>query len=238
VHIDITLGERLDVVIGERKCVSNLQDITQDGNMVLSQPMFRGVPMPIADGEPLHVVYYRPGGMFTFAAAVIRHFRTETGLELLELQPRGAVSKYQRRDDVRLNCAYGLKMRVLASSETVQQEYLEDLLHSLPKRRAHGELRTVKGEGAAFTDGTGIDISCGGMLFATKTPHEKDTLLEVSLMLPGLAPMAADALVVRQIPAAEPGESPRESVRYVHLSEGLRTVLAKFIFQEQVRRRK
>lgn len=233
---EIGLGEKLDIMIGERKCASMLEDITDAGTLIISHPTYKSIPMPLLSTESVQVVYYRASGMFSFVASALRHFKDERGIALMELQIKSPVSRYQRRDFVRFDCTYRLDVRVIASAEQVTRDSVENILSGMTEWLVFGGTPPAGMETTA-ENCAGIDISGGGLCFSGTRSYEKDTLLECALHLPRLAPMTMNVLVIRTI-YVPGGDPPRVSCRFVGISEDERRVITKYIFDEQVKQKR
>ena len=230
---DLTLGERLDVVIGERRCISNVQEITREGTLVISAPTFRSTRVPVKADDLLNMIYYRASGMFSFIAAVTRIF-DEGSLSLMEVEIRSPISKYQRRDFVRFETVIPLSLVTLASPEAVKNMPVDDTLRMIYDRRFSGSARPGS---TPPVEALSLDISGGGLRFACRQDFERDTLIECTLMLSEESSITADAIVVRNDINREGGARFHIGCRFVNIEERIRRRIIKYIFEEQVKRR-
>ena len=229
---DLTLGERLDVVIGERRCVSNVQDITREGTLIISAPTFRSVSVPIPDGELINLVYFRQSGMFSFVAAVRRHF-DDGNIPLCEIEVKSPISKYQRRDFVRYDTVLPIRVCILASAETLSEMSVEETLRRIFDRRYMGMPRE---EDFPREDCLTLDISGGGLRFSARGRYEKNSLLECTIAFESEGNVTVDALVMR-VEESSSGLPWRVGVQFVNVEERLRRKIIRFIFNEQVKER-
>ncbi len=229
---DLSLGERLDVLIGERRCISNVQEITREGTLIISAPTFRSVTVPIREGELVNVVYFRQSGMFSFVAALLRRF-VSGELEFCEIEIKSPISKYQRRDFVRFETVIPVKVSVLADADVLAKMSIEETLKVIFDRRYMGLPRPNESEADECLS---LDISGGGIRFASKEPYEKNTLLECTLEFQKDDSMTVDVLVVRSEQPLK-GEPHRIGAQYVNIEERLRRRIIKYIFEEQVKER-
>ena len=233
-YYDITLGERVDVVIGEKKCISDVQDITHEGTLVIAQPIYKGTLMPILNGELVQIVYYRSGGMLSFLAQIKAQFQ-EGEAALLELEIKSPISKYQRRDFVRWDTALPMKVRVLAHADQVRDNSVDEILRRLYDKRYVGIPRPEEA-GVMAEACTSLDLSGGGMRFTAADVYEANALIECALQLGKNEVLAVDALVIRT--DVEAGGTPVISVRFVNVDERVRRRIVKYIFDEQIKQRK
>jgi hypothetical protein len=152
VNGELGLGERLEIKIGEKRCVSDIQEFPKEGVLILSAPTYRGVVVPLRKEELLHVTFYRPGGMFSFMARLGRRFHEGT-LALIEAEMCSPISKYQRRDFVRLETVLPVSVRVLAAPEQFAGLTVEEMLAQICDRRTRGS-RGRRSGGRACTRAT------------------------------------------------------------------------------------
>lgn len=230
---DLTLGERLDVIIGERRCVSNVQEITRAGTLIVSAPTFRSVVVPIPEGELINVVYFRQSGMFSFVAALLRRFH-DGNIELCEIEIKSPISKYQRRDFVRYDTVLPVRVSLLANAETLSNMSIEETLRRIFDRRYMGMPR----EGDYPTEEClTLDVSGGGLRFSSRHSYEKNSLLECTVTFSEEDELTVDALVMR-VEESERGMPWRIGVQFVNIEERLRRKIIRYIFNEQVKERK
>ncbi len=226
----LILGERVDVAIGEKKCISSVQEITEAGTLILSCPMYRSALIPLPEGELLHIIYYRPSGMFSFVALSTRRFR-EGALDLIEVELKSPISKYQRRDFVRFDTVLPVSVRLIASTDHIAERSLEDTLRLLYDQRYVGIPRPLLPGEEIYKCYT-IDISGGGARFSTEEHFEVGSLLECSFALRDGLDVTVDAQTVRADSDIATGRC-RVSTRFVNMDERIRRKIIKYIFDRQ-----
>jgi c-di-GMP-binding flagellar brake protein YcgR len=113
--LEITLGDKLEVLIGEKRCASMVQGLRRSGSLLLSPPTYRTVKIPLHPGEKIQVILYRELGMYSFIAQVNKRL-IEGELEMLDVSVVSPVSKYQRRDFVRFETALTLHITRLSGA--------------------------------------------------------------------------------------------------------------------------
>jgi c-di-GMP-binding flagellar brake protein YcgR len=231
---NLHLGEKLDVLIGERKCVSNVQGITPEGTLYVSNPTYRSINMPVHAGEMLNIIYYRPEGMFSFIGGILRIF-TEGDLKMMEVELRSPISKYQRRDFVRFEAALEVNIKVLSDAATVARLTPQENL-----RMTYDKTPPVvdRKPGYAPMEGQTLDISGGGMRFGATIEYEKDALIECKIDLQNGSVFTTDAQVIRCDPDHIGIYEFVICVQFVNLDEGDRRRIIKYIFDRQIKERK
>ncbi|MDR0381824.1 MAG: PilZ domain-containing protein [Oscillospiraceae bacterium] len=232
---ELGLGERLEIMVGEKRCVSDIQELPKEGILILSAPTHRGVPLALPEGEMLHVTFYRAGGMFSFMARLRRRFKEGT-LSLVEVELCSPISKYQRREFVRLETVLPLSVRLLATPEQFAGRTVEEMLRRICDRRYEGIPRPLRPGERIYACHT-IDLSGGGARFAAEENFEKGALLECTFSLKGRESLTADGHVVRVEEQESEGPRYRVSVRFVNMEERLRRNIIKYIFGEQSKER-
>ncbi len=230
---ELMLGDKLEVLIGEHRCVSDVQEITEDGHLIISAPMYRSMVVPLLEGELLHVVYYRKAGMFSFVAQLIRRYR-EGEADLVELALKSPISKYQRRDFVRLDTVIPLSVRLIARPQHVVARSVDEILRMIYDQRYVGVPRPL-GEGEEIYSGYTIDISGGGVRFASRESFETGALVECTLHLSESNEVTVDGQIVRQDSEGNAGQEFRASIQFVNIEERIRRKIIKHIFDQQAK---
>ncbi len=235
-NYELTLGERIDVLMGDQRYPSDVQGFSQDGELILSAPTYKSMTVPLVKGELLHLVYYREAGMFSFMAELISRFR-EGEMDLIKLKLKSPISKYQRRDFVRLDLLIPVSIRLLASRDNVERRSLDEALRLLYDQRYVGIPRpALQGEHVAKC--LTLDLSGGGARFSGSELFEEGALLECTLHLSETLVITVDAQVVRVIEEKGDFRPYRTAVRFVNIEERLRRKIIKFIFDRQTRARR
>lgn len=231
-NYELRLGERLEIMIGENRCACDVQEITEDGLLILSAPTYRGMMVPLLPGELLHVLYYRQSGMFSFIARLVRRFQ-EQELDLIELDLKSPISKYQRRDFVRLSTVLPVTLRLIAAPERLVDRTVDEVLRLIYDQRYVGIPRPLL-EGEEVYKCYTLDLSGGGAQFSTNESFENGSLMECTFHT-GSGDLTVDGQIVRV--DVNRNESPqyRMGVHFVNIDERIRRKIIKFIFEEQAR---
>ncbi len=230
---EFSLGDRLEVMIGENRCVSDVQEITQAGHLIISAPMYRSMLVPLLEGELLHVVYYRTGGMFSFVAQLTRRFR-EGQVDLAELALKSPISKYQRRDFVRIDTVIPVSVRLIARPEHVVERSVDETLRMIYDQRYVGVPRPLMDGEEVYSCYT-LDLSGGGARFSTRETFAPGALVECTFHLTEDSDVTADGQVVRVDSDTVPAPVNRVSVQFVNMDERIRRKFIKYIFDKQVK---
>ncbi|MDR3208176.1 MAG: PilZ domain-containing protein [Oscillospiraceae bacterium] len=232
---ELALGDRLEIMIGEHRCVSDVQEITPRGRLVVSMPMYRSMIVPLQEGEMIQLSYYRTGGMFSFTAQITQRYR-DGALDLMELEFNSPISKYQRRDYVRLDTVIPVSVRLIALPERLEVGSPEETLRMLCDRRYVGAPRPLI-EGEAVYPCYTVDLSGGGVRFASNEKFNADALVECTLRLEESSEVTVDGQVVRVDEQISRAPAYRVSAKFVGIDERTRRKIIKYIYEQEVRQR-
>lgn len=102
----INIGDRIEIIKittkGERTYPSQILDITNEGNFLISGPIWQNQIIPIHKGEKIKISYVvKNKGRYAFDALVIR--REYKNIYILEIQKISNIKKYQMRRYYRFN---------------------------------------------------------------------------------------------------------------------------------------
>ena len=228
---ELKLGDRLEVSVNGRNCISDVQDIT--GHLVISAPMYRGATIPLTVGALLRVSYYRPGGMYSFMANVVKRYRSGE-LDLVDMDVKSTVNKYQRREFVRLETVIPLSVRLIALPEHFLERTPEQVLRLLCDTRFAGVPRP-RLEGEEIFQCYTTDLSGGGACFVSNEKFEQGSLIENTFHLNEYDEVTTDGQIVRVDACQDRLAGWRVSVQYVNIDERVRRRFIKFIFTQQTR---
>jgi len=229
---DLYLGEGIDVRFNGEQYVSDVQDITPKGVIVVSAPMREGAEIPLKKKDTLKITYSRESGMFSFPAEV-QSRRIDNAVSLVELRQSGLVTKKQRREYVRIDAVLDVTMKELMHADKVKEMTMEEALKRIGNRKY--SIMPVLSEPVM---GVTIDISGGGFRIKSPRLFEADTLLECSLSLQGGETVSGDAVVLNSSPTAEDERYPFQIiVEFVGIEEKARQQIIRYIFERQLKKR-
>lgn len=228
------LGERLDVIVADKTYTSSIQEITPEGTLCIGAPVSRSVVIHLRAGDTVDIVYYRPQGMLTFTAGVLRDYE-EKGIQLAEIEIKSTISRFQRREYVRLDISLALRLSMLAAPDEMRDMPAEQTLSLAYDQTSAAQ---KKRSDAPF-EGVTADISGGGLRAFIPTPLQSGTLLECTLWLRNGDSFRSQAKVVRAGESGEGGKLPYTiGLQFVNVNEQARRKIIKYIFDEQIKIRK
>ncbi len=227
---DMKLGERLEVLRGEKRGVSDIQAFTTAGRVVISEPMHGEGILPVKEGDMLRLFYYRPFGMLSCIVTAERVYE-ERELTLIETELRSQVTRYQRREFVRFDAI--LPVRILPLVTAIESDGLdEETVTRLLADRTLTE--PLRGEDAL--KGVTLDISGGGLRFICGQKIEVGTLAACAVFLTDKISVDANIRIVRS--ETDPEDRATASAKFIGMDDDRRGKIIRYIFEEQSRRKK
>jgi len=213
---DVVLGERLQTVSRGVTYVCNVQEIKPDGRLIISAPQgVHEASVPLMPGEVIQLSYYSGGGQYTFSAKVNERIY-EDGVLYYAVRFASLITKSQRRGYVRVDLTIPLSIRTLTDSAGV----------SLPKHAMPPVYET-----------TTIDLSGGGVAFASSAPMEPGTRVLCEMVIGG-KPFREESVVTFM--TDEPTKKPRYKIctQFTAIGVPQRKILIKYLMEEEIRIRR
>lgn len=125
-RLKVTIGEKVDVSTGAGQVYRTLlEDITSDGHLVISAPIFRGIPVILHKDQEIVLYFYRDNGRFGLDARV-EGFTLDQNLRLISLLPTSAPRKQQRRESYRLQATLEAMIRPFTGGSIITDDFLKD----------------------------------------------------------------------------------------------------------------
>ncbi len=209
--------------------VSQLEEIDEDGELVIQMPMYKGKLVLLSLGSRYELMFYTKRGLYRAVCQVTDRYK-EDNFFMVKVMLRSNLTKFQRREYFRLECIIGM------DAYELQRE--EAMMLSGPKL----EQRISDPEVAqTLCKAVIVDISGGGIRFISERKHEEGDLLAVHMTLSN-ENIDEDIWVVVSIvscrKAAPNMERYETRAEYIHLGNKLREVIIKYIFDEDRKIRK
>jgi c-di-GMP-binding flagellar brake protein YcgR len=185
---DVIIGERLRLDVGGLACTAEVRDILPDGRLVISPPQRSGAAVELTPGETVGLTYNSGGGQSSFSARVAERIPFDDvicyGIEYTSL-----VTKSQRRGFTRIELSIPVGICVLgADTGGGEPISLEALIGSLAQAGASPDSRAPRYQT------TTVDLSGGGIAFASKIPYARNILVQCEMTI-GEKPFRAEGLV-------------------------------------------
>lgn len=179
----LSLGDRLEInkVVSEEKrkqlveensvfartLTSQIYDIIDETQLNIAMPIVEGRVIPLPVNAKFDVCFFSSGGLYKSKFIVLDRYK-ENGLYVLKVELISGLTKYQRRQYYRLECAMDIEYLVVEN----------DLLDSL--REDETLVRKMLDE-SELKKGIVIDISGGGIRFASRDKLDSNSVVLVKV---------------------------------------------------------
>lgn len=235
------IGERADVSLGKGQAYrTKLEDITEEGYLVISQPIYRGIPVIMHVDQELEIFLYRKNGRFSVKAKVVG-IEVSEALRLILLEALHEPARLQRREAFRLP----VRLKAVVQPEGGDEDEFEDADDDFDAPEA--EVRGFDdGPFASEADGgkpsdtertVTFDLSETGV--ALRTVHERTVgeklRIRVWLNWPkeNSPPIEYIGEIVQVNKDARDAEYYRIGVKFLDYTKAQRSMMSKFILQQQ-----
>ncbi len=209
--------------------VSQLEEIDEDGDLVIQMPMYKGKLVLLSLGSRYELMFYTKRGLYRAVCQVTDRYK-EDNFFMVKVMLRSNLTKFQRREYFRLECIIGMDAYELKKEEAMMLAGPR-----LEQRISDPEIAQTLSKAVI------VDISGGGIRFISERKHEEGDYLAVHMTLSN-ENIEKDIWVVVSIvsckKAAPNLERYETRAEYIHLGNKLREIIIKYIFDEDRKIRK
>lgn len=147
--------------------ISQVYDIIDETQLKIAMPIVAGRVTPLPLNARFDICFFTNGGLYKSGFSVIDRYK-ENGLYVLVIELIYELKKYQRRQYYRLECL--MEINYVVTSEEMEaklqdEDYLKELFENSEEKR-HGIV---------------MDISGGGVRFASKEKLEPNSIIVIKL---------------------------------------------------------
>lgn len=204
--------------------VSQIYEIISDDSFQILIPIEKAKLILLPMDKEYDVYFYTATGLYHCTARILDRSK-ENNIYLLNMEVTGSLSKFQRREFYRFNCAIEMGIRKLE----------EDEKQSLDNKNL--KLRSD----LPYQKGMIVDISGGGIRFVSEKLYEADSMVLCDFMIPvnEKTKQFKVAGLVLQIKIIEERQGLYEHrIQYIGMGRDEREEVIKFIFEEERKNRK
>ena len=209
--------------------VSQLEEIDEDGELVIQMPMYKGKLVLLSLGSRYELMFYTKRGLYRAVCQVTDRYK-EDNFFMVKVMLRSNLNKFQRREYFRLECIIGMDAYELQREEAMMLSGA-----NLEQRISDPEVAQTLSKAVI------VDISGGGIRFISERKHEAGDYLAVHMTLSN-ENIDKDIWVVVSIvscrKAAQNMERYETRAEYIHMGNKLREIIIKYIFDEDRKIRK
>ena len=204
--------------------VSQIYEIISDDRFQILIPIEKAKLILLPMDKEYDVYFYTATGLYHCTAKILDRSK-ENNIYLLNMEVTGSLSKFQRREFYRFNCAIEMGTRRLEEDEKKSLENKKlSLRNDLP-----------------YQKGMIVDISGGGIRFVSEKLYEADSMVLCNFMVPINDKPKQYSIIglVLQIRIIEERQGLYEHrIQYIGMGRDEREEIIKFIFEEERKNRK
>ena len=204
----IEIGGKLEIVIKrdsqeDTKGYSMVQDITSEGELVITQSMRDGIPVVIRLNDTLRVFFFQEESCFAFDGKPIERFKIENA-NMISIRQISPIEKVQRRQFYRLRIVLPVNLKLL----------------------------DVKGD-APIIKSYSIDISGNGLRLNIDEKLDINSMIECNIELSAEETLTIRGKVVRVALDDKYADKYDIGISFVDIPRKVQDRIVKFIFDKQ-----
>ena len=204
--------------------VSQIYEIISDDRFQILIPIEKAKLILLPMDKEYDVYFYTATGLYHCTAKILDRSK-ENNIYLLNMEVTGSLSKFQRREFYRFNCAIEMGTRRLEEDEKKSLENKKlSLRNDLP-----------------YQKGMIVDISGGGIRFVSEKLYEADSMVLCNFMVPindKPKQYSIIGLVLQNRIIEERQGLYEHRIQYIGMGRDEREEIIKFIFEEERKNRK
>ena len=211
----VEIGGKVEIILNndgfkEIKGFSMIQDVTGEGELVVTLPMFEGRPILINPKDAVRIFFFREEGSFCFKGEIVERFKLKN-MVVIRVKQISSIKKIQRRQFYRLKVVLPIEFTVLDEENKAKNSILE---------------------------GSCIDISGNGLGLYTDYRLEVNTIIECKISLDNEDQLLVKGKVVRVGLTHGLAYKYDAGITFHEITDRTRDELIKFIFNKQRELRK
>ncbi len=207
--------------------LSQIYDMMDDEQLKIAMPIVEGRVIPLPVNARYDVCFFTSGGLYKSRVVITDRYK-EDGLYILVVELMSDLKKFQRRQYFRLECTLDIEYRQLEDSDVHKIKEDPELIRDIIEKEP-------------FTAAIVLDISGGGVRFASEEKLEPDTNILVDLNIStesGQKVYGVMAKVLSSSRIINKEHMYEQRVEYLEIAGHTREAIIKFIFEQERRLRK
>lgn len=229
--LNLRLGDRLEVLMGDKRAVAVVEETTPKGRLIITAPLSGTSRVLLSKREKLNVFAFQGSGILNFSVTV-EGFSKENGMDYVEVEVCSKVNRLQRRDFVRYDTLLPITIVPLIDGEAGRELSDNAAVTAVADQRLSG-----KAEEEEKLSGFTLDISGGGLRFFCKKTFEMDSVFDCDVYLDDGDKISASMRIMRVEHEKYDGNTIM-GARFIGIADTLRERLIKYIFNEQLKKRR
>ncbi|MCL1975854.1 MAG: flagellar brake protein [Firmicutes bacterium] len=219
ISMSLKIGEKIGISLdGDTLYPTLLEDITEDKRLIVSVPLYRGIPIILKLEQHVKFFFFRDNGRFCLDVQV-EEIILHGPLRLISLLPLSEPHKQQRRNAFRLSIGLSALIRPYSGNTLIPDFYFED-----EDITPWEEVLTNNLSETGVSLNSIVPHNIGDFLHLKITlDHARDHLEQIELFG-----------IIRQFQSIEYlGALYRLGVEFLPYSEKLRSIVAKYLLKKQ-----
>ncbi|NLO82776.1 MAG: hypothetical protein GX094_06930 [Clostridiales bacterium] len=209
------IGEKIEIIVNNTPdkasevYYSMVQDIPSNEEIIITEPMSKGIPVALRIGSNIRVNFFRDRGQFYFFAEVVDRFKSGF-IRLVRLKQTSQIFRLQRRNYFRLKTSIPVLFRIINDND--------------------------KTDNAEAYRGLIADISGGGLGLLTDEKLDPGIRIECNIKVEDMLDVTVQGIVVRTVEAGDNVTyvyKYHTGILFDKIHESKRREIIQFIFETQ-----
>lgn len=218
---------KLDNTIEAKPFISQIYDIINEEQLKIAMPITEGRVIPLPVSARYDVYFFTMTGLYRSRVVILDRYK-EDALYVLVVEIMSELKKYQRRQYFRLECTFDIEYRVLQDLEVENFIKEPDLINE-------------DVESGVYTPAIVLDISGGGVRFASEEKLEPGGILLINLNIATNGGKNIYGVLARTFSSTKIINKDKmfeQRVEYMEIAGHTREAIIKFIFEQERKMRK
>ena len=214
---------------------SQVLDILDDYRMNVAVPIESGHLVPLEIGSRYELSFLTNNGVYMCKCEVKNRLKSNNVFYLV-LDIISEFKRDQRRQYFRLEKIIPLSYRVISELEMRLRYYMEKKAYKddREKRIVSEKLEQLEG---AILEGTIVNVSGGGLKFASNEKHEHGTILNVNFSLDEDIDIEAEARIIGVAEVENVRDRTEYRCEFSKIKKEIREKIVRYVFSEERRQR-
>ena len=214
---------------------SQVLDILDEYRMNIAVPIESGHLVPLEIGSKYEMSFLTIGGLY-MCKCEIQNRPKQNNLYYLSILVISELKRDQRRQYFRLEKVMRLNYRVISELENRLRYFMEKKAYKddREKRIVTEKLEQLEG---VVLEGTIVNVSGGGLKFASNEKHEHGTILNVSFSLAEGIDIEAEARIIGVAEVENVRGRTEYRCEFSKIKKEIREKIVRYVFSEERRQR-
>ena len=214
---------------------SQVLDILDDYRMNIAVPIEAGHLVPLEIGAKYEMSFLTISGLFICQCEITNRLK-QNNIYYLSVLVISELKRDQRRQYFRLEKVMRLKYRVISELEVRLRYFMEKKAYKDDREKRIVSEKLAQLEGAVL-EGTIVNVSGGGLKFASDIKHEHGTILYVSFSMDEGIDIEAEARIIGVAEVENVRGRTEYRCEFSKIKKEIREKIVRYVFSEERRQR-